>query len=108
MFVSQNNGRSLYVRRGGQLKQARMVYMLNWSGFYYLKVYWWYNIDLPIIQAKLAEIEMARLEHAKLMAKIQKKQEEKRVIKVTYLPLSTCHVQLYIVQWRGNAWIRIC
>ena len=32
---------------------------------------------------------MARLEHAKLMAKIQKKQEEKRVIKVTFLPLST-------------------
>lgn len=33
-------------------------------------------------QAKYAEMEMARLEHAKLLAKIQRKQEEKRVIKV--------------------------
>ena len=49
---------------------------------------------------------MARLEHAKLMAKIQKKQEEKRVIKVTFLHLSTFkHLSMpcTIVQWRGRA-----
>ena len=65
------------------------MYPNNAPGFYYLKMFWWYHFDLLIFQAKLAEIEMARLEHAKLMAKIQKKQEEKRVIKVTFLPLST-------------------
>jgi len=37
-------------------------------------------------QAKFAEMEMARLEHAKLMSKIQRKQEEKRVIKVDAPP----------------------
>ena len=41
-------------------------------------------LTAPSTQAKLAEIEMARLEHAKLLAKIQKKQEEKRVIKVSH------------------------
>ena len=33
-------------------------------------------------QAKEAEQELLRLEHAKLLAKIQKKKEESRVIKV--------------------------
>jgi hypothetical protein len=34
------------------------------------------------VQAKQMELEMARLEHAKLLAKIQKKKEESRVIRV--------------------------
>ena len=37
---------------------------------------------VSLIQAKHMELEMARLEHAKLLAKIQKKKEENRVIKV--------------------------
>jgi len=37
-------------------------------------------------QAKIMEMEIARLEHAKLMAKLQKRQEEKRVIKVDAPP----------------------
>ncbi len=35
-----------------------------------------------MVQAKQMELEMARLEHAKLLAKIQKKKEESRVIRV--------------------------
>ena len=38
--------------------------------------------SIYVIQAKKAEQEMLLLEHAKLMAKIQKKKEENKVIKV--------------------------
>ena len=41
-----------------------------------------FNFTAKLLQAKEAEQELLRLEHAKLLAKMQKRKEENRVIKV--------------------------